>query len=313
MIYSNMPDEIIVSHSSLNLWSSCQRKWEARKLLRYPKGSRSISGDAGNCLHRGYQEYLRSGDKDKAAFRMLTSYPIDLCQNPSHDRSVEACYATLEAMIDTPIMFAYDIASVKLPNGEIVTAIEVPFKIQIKGLHIQVGDKIIPFAYVGFIDAIMYDRVENKFIVLDIKTHRQLQKNLTAKFALSEQCLPYGLILQKVLGKEIFGYSVRYMAVYVDIKNPDVKTYPFEKSILDVNEWAKGLYLTLSDIKRGAEMAWFKRSGDHCFNFNRTCEFFEYCQSRDIDLLTSMIEREGPLYKERNDKPWFTMDLELVA
>ena len=140
-----------LSHSSLRTFRSCARKLEFRKFHPTMSKDESLAGEVGHALHVGYQHYLVHKDRDAAIFAMLQRYPIHLNSNPSNSRSVEACYPTLNAMIDSGAFLEYEIAEIKCLDGEIRKAIEVPFQINITGFNLgdALSDIHIPVIYVG--------------------------------------------------------------------------------------------------------------------------------------------------------------------
>ena len=130
-------DYLRVSYSSLNTFESCPRKFEFSKLFdRRPWTGEEFAAAVGTALHKGYQEYLVSNDRDKALWAMAKAYPHELEwtveASKAEPRSLAACAITLDAMIDSDAMNEWEVAQIKNPQGEIVPAIEVPYEIRFK-------------------------------------------------------------------------------------------------------------------------------------------------------------------------------------
>src|SRR3990167_6299414 len=136
-------DYLRVSYSSMNVFSSFNRKFELQKL--YPQRDRGED--------------------------MFEAYPYELEQRESNDyRSCEAGLSTLIEMLESVQMADYELAMIKNPEGLIVPAIEVPFEIRFKGITLPDGRGI---AFTGFMDAVMRNLITGSFRTTDIKTHRR--------------------------------------------------------------------------------------------------------------------------------------------
>ncbi len=306
-------DRLRLSASTLNTFRSCPRKMEFRKFYKHASDpEENLPGDVGNALHRGYQSYLIHRDKDKAIYDMMMAYPIHLNSNPVNARSIEACYATLQLMMNTPAFLEYEIAQVKCLDGKTRPAVEVAFEIDIKNFSVS-SYKNVPVTYVGFIDAILYDRMLNEYIVMDIKTTRYNLSDMTPVYMFDDQCIPYAIVLERVLGHAIDSLNIKYMSVYVDIKEPKTRIYPFVKGKDDIADWARSLYIDLQDMKRFSDLHWFKRNHNSCVSFNRTCAFFEICNKRDVQGIQRFLLMNDEAYVEKKIDPWIKMELELAA
>lgn len=305
-----------VSYSSLNgLYSNCNRKWEFMKLFQHEKSvDENVPGEVGKALHAGYQDFLINKDREKAITAMMLDYPIHLCADPGDFRSIEAAYATTNVMIDSGAFLEYEIASVKCPDGQTRKAIEVPFGIDIKNLYLGENSTQIPITYVGFIDAILYDKILDEYLVIDIKTTRDNLVDKTPVYQYDEQCIPYALVLERVLGREIHTLRCKYFSVFVDLQKAYCKVYSYERSKQDIEDWARGLYVKLHDIKRYFNMGWFPRNANNCVNFKRTCQFLDICHNRDHEAIQNylLIPGKQPFVPEPIDY-WIKLELELAA
>src|SRR6476620_4831984 len=101
-----------LSYSSLNVFSSCARKFEFDKF--YPKPARvredNYAADVGTAIHAGYQHFLANHDRDAAVWAFLQAFPVeDEWNQPNDYRSLEAALSTLEEMFDSVKMMEYEL------------------------------------------------------------------------------------------------------------------------------------------------------------------------------------------------------------
>ena len=300
-----------LSDSTMRSAHSCWRKLEFSKFYGNHGFEDSTAAACGRALHAGFQNYLHTKSKDSAVYSMLKEYPVNIepIPRPLQVRSLEACYATLYSMFQHNILGSSELATVMVDGVE-QPAIEVPFRINFydhKNSPLSVfTDRMVPIFYVGFIDYIIYDLVTDTYIVIDIKTHRNNAHDLTAAYEFADQCLPYGLILERILGKQISEYQVKYLSVYIDLEFPTVNLYPVKKTLADVQDWVRGIYYDIQQIRLFASMNWFPRNGSACMNFKKTCPHFSLCKSRDEETITAML---GTRAKEHEINPWIELDL----
>lgn len=295
--------ELLISHSTMSSADSCWRKLEFAKMYGVNLKKPSLAGDGGTALHEAVGEYIKTKDKHLAILKLMLCYPIQLCDNPMWKWSLEAAYASLIATINyLEIHTELEIAEI---NGK--PAIEVAFLINI--LH---GiDGLMPVKYRGYIDFVFYNRLDNIYFVLDLKNTTWNLKDFTPVYKYSPQCLPYSLVLASALDRDFSNLHTEYLISKVDILEAKTILLEFDKSEKDVEEWTKDLYMKLVQIKTFIDTQWWPRNSNSCLAFNRTCNFFELCQSRKMhtikNMLSSLNQPEAhPL------KPEIILDLEIV-
>lgn len=318
-------DELRISHSSRQLFKSCPRKLEFRKFLSHTGWDDSIAAAVGRALHEGYQEYLVSKNIDRAMFKMMAAYPIDMCANPMWKYSMEECYATLQKLCQSGHLIDYELATIRQPSGVVSSAIEVPASIRLKGFNLKNDGHVfidrpnyIPVFYDMYIDAIMFGKLTGEYIIVDLKSTKQDLSKSVYRFQFDDQLLPYALVLESILGRNIDTLTFKYLVVYVDIQNPEVKLFEFNKSRHDIQEWARGLLMDVMNIKSMYNMRWFPRNGNSCLSFSRPCTYWDDCQYNDVNTRARLIKMEGKDQEDDNNKrqemnPWITVDLDLVA
>ena len=308
-----MPTEFLrVSYSSLNLFDSCPRKFEFNKL--FPRRARdydTFAADVGTCLHKGYQNYLVTRDENAALWALMESYPYDGAWNQDNDfRSIQACVVTLEEMIESTDMKEWRVAEIKKPDGVIVPAIEVPFELRMNGIVLPDGRGI---AVTGFADAFLRHLMTPKFRTLDIKTHRRTLKDATAKYKFDNQQTPYGIMLEHIQGNAIDEFEVMYLDSYVDLAEPYVEAYTFDKDQVAIQEWLMNTVLKCQRIQQFMEMDYFPRTDGGCLAFNKPCFFLTVCESRDRPGIERwLLEGQAPEHRV-DEAPWIVAEIDVYG
>ena len=307
-------DVLQLSYSTRGAYRSCERKLEFYKFYKHSARSESLPGDAGNALHRSMYIYLTTGDLDKSVATLALEYPIQFQKSAFQYRSLEACYSTLLAAIDAASqqLLGYELAAI-VHNGKELPAIEIPFQININNFTLphKERSKGIPVTFVGFIDLIFYNSVTDTYIVVDIKTTRDNMQDYTPKFYWDDQCLPYGLVLERILKRPIVDFNIMYWVWYIDHLEPRAEIYPFMKTENHVQEWAQQLAVDLMSIRLYWDLGWFPRRGNACVAYNHVCSHYNYCESRDRKHIETMLEHTGEKDERPPFEPWFEVDFEL--
>lgn len=305
-------DFLRVSFSSLNLADSCMRKFEFNKL--YPRRARdsdAFAADVGTALHHGYQNYLIHQDLDQATWALMKSYPVlDEFSQRFDDRSLESCIATLEEMTYEARMTEWELIEIKKPDGEVVPAIEVPFALRLKGITLPDGRGV---EFTGFMDAALRNLGTGAIRTMDIKTHRRSVVDATPQYKFNGQQVPYGIILEHLVGNSIDQFEVLYLDTYVDLCSPRVQLYPFLKDSEDIQEWLINTVMRVQRIQRAMEMDYFPRTDGGCFNWNRPCYFLEVCQSRDKEAITDWLMMGEEPKADSREEPWVIAEIDVFG
>ena len=301
---------LYVSDSSMGVARRCMRKFELMKLyghLRNDDGG-SLAAEVGHALHQGYQNYCKTRNKDEAIWAMISRYPSLLCNSPNDARSMEACYSTLDEMFDHPINARYKIAYVNV-NGVERAAIEVPFRIKLNGVNLFDGYEI-PIYYDGFIDIILYDTVEQKFIVTDIKTTRIKRNDYTMMWCNDPQCLPYAYIIEMALGQPADFLDIKYLVAYIDALDPKVLTYEFTKTAEDIADWGFNFASDIMRIKNFASLGHFPKNGKACDDWG-ACQYAQVCGYKHPEQIIQYLDLQFglPVWEKPDFIPWFELDL----
>lgn len=314
MTFQYPVDKLVLSHSTRSSFRRCARLLEFNKL--FGDGDRDdemFAADVGKALHAGFQHYMIYKDEDLAVWEMMKSYPhhLEFMKPENHyNRSLEACYYTLMTMIEQNTLDQLELVHVKtqLPGNPILPAVEVPFAFEIIGAPLP-----IPVWFVGFIDLILFDKYKDRYLVDDIKTTRINVSDMSAKYQFDEQTVPYGIVLEHMLGKKIEEFDVNYTSVFLDLTDAKSSPYTFTKTEENVHDWYRGLCEDIGRIGKYYKDAWFPRAtnGDTCFAWNKPCWFASECSNRDPEITARLVggnNRQGLFHD--NQAPWVTIKLE---
>lgn len=293
---------LVLSHSSRSVLHTCDRKFEIVKLYEDVPSEESVEGEVGKAIHKAYQDYLIHEDLDHCLYTLMRSYPIKENPDASDFRSLEACVATVERLVQNVRLLEYKVAQIQCLDGLVRPAIEVEFEIWLEGPLF--GDR--PIVYVGFIDAILFNVLSGEFLTVDIKSHRRNNFDPNAEFTFHGQCLPYGIVLQRITDQDINRFQVMYIGAYIDILEPRIQPSTFQKTPKDVQDWFTGLYFDIKQIVEFNSRDFWPRRETGCQMYNKPCQFLSVCPEKDKATLSSLINAmPARLRRTKKDrKPW---------
>lgn len=299
-----------VSHSSHSAFDSCERKLEFRKFHKASRKDESHAGSTGNSLHKATQTFLVTRDVDAGLFELVWDYKMKFQKSPMEPRSLEACIGTYLKATQFERLVEYEIAQIEKPDGTLVPAVEVPIALELKNFPWYPDGRTITVRYIMYIDLIMYSRLRDDYMVWDVKTTTK-DTDMDIDFHFHDQCLPYGLGLEALLKRNYSnGFEIAYWVQMIDHLEPKNKYLPYMKSREDILDWVRRFVIRLSDIKRYYNMGWFPRRGVACGAFKRTCPFFNICETRDPQIINTMLAQEQYTPPER-EEPWIVIDLDI--
>lgn len=303
-------DSLDLSHSSRGLFHSCPRKFEFRKLYNNSRRQEGLASGAGTALHSGIQHWLVHKDFEAAVWEMIKHYPIKFQKSYADANSLAGCYQTLVAMVNWEKLDQYEIATFEKPDGSIQQGVEVGFNLRIKEYPFYSDGRTITVNYIGFIDLVLYDKLNGDYVVCDIKTTTR-DTDKAVEYAFSEQQVPYGLVLEAALGRDPNkGFEVDYWSVLINHAEPKNKFLPFMKTANDLRDWMQGYLFDLDCIRRYFKLGWFARNGNSCLSWNRTCPSFDFCESRDPKVIELMLQQDEANQKfTPREEPWLVIDL----
>lgn len=318
-------DELRLSHSSVQLFKSCARKYEFSKLLRMSnmgEQENRYAADTGGALHIATQVYAITRDIDLAIYALLLHYPYNEIPDQTNSRSVWACIETLKSIARWWDYSGYELVEIRDANGNVRPGVEVSFKIEFP--PIEIGDRLIPVSFIGFIDLIVRPVGGGPLAAIDLKTSRTKTTDLLEeRYKFMDQINPYGRVLEVLIPeyKQPDGtLKGSYVHAYVDLVESDVVEMPVYKTHADLADWYVGVVMAINNIKNFAKLNWFPRDGSSCVNWKRSCRFFDICHTRDKDRMKlykkqyqhDVISRGGKLELPPFE-PMITTTIEIVG
>lgn len=305
-------DRLDVSHSSRGSLSSCPRKLEFRKMYASSRREESQATGSGKAMHEAIQSFLVHGDVDRGLWELVSRYPVQYQKSTMDANSLESCVGSYLSCIKSDVLSEWEIAYVVRPDGVKVPAVEVPFDLVMKVDFFNNG-RMVDIHYIGYIDLIMYNKVEDQYAVWDIKTTTK-EADYATQYTFDEQCLPYGLVLQTLLGLDYTrGYEVGYWICKLHAVDHYDKLLTFTKDGDDVAQWLRGYLLDIHMLQTYHQLGFFPRHGSSCSSWNRRCQFFDLCDSRDYNYLEAMIKQENVQWEPvERPEPWVIIDLEVA-
>lgn len=319
--YPYFVDSLRLSHSTLATLDSCPRKFEFTKLYQNPKHSDSLAADFGSAIHIGFQEYLTSHNYTNAVWKMMLAYPWELGESSMKDRSAEGAIALLDKMIEVFPETEWELAWLTVEDGTKIPCTEVSFSLTFEDwpsltqlpLDSQstIKPKSIDLTYVGFMDLVLHHKFNDTFMVVDIKTTSDKLEDQTPKYKYTDQCVPYGLVLNALLGIGYDELEVGYYVANPSILEPKVRFFSFYKSSKDLADWAKGMQIKLSLLSQCTKSHWFPRTHNGCVSFNRVCPFYDYCSDRDPTRTQLQLAYQGERELPQAIEPMVSLEINL--
>lgn len=270
LVMETKAEPIRLSHSTLDLFNTCERKFQLEKLL-ITDSVREDSPDTvlGTAYGAAVAHYLVNQDKDAALHHGWLAYWPELENDkksvPHYVNAFERSLHKLDKLLDD-----YEVAFFK---GKPAT--ELSFRIDVSP----------EYYYVGYVDVVLKNRFDNTYFATDAKTTGLNLLDLSPVYQNSSQVLSYSIVLDAVVGSELAHYGCGYFVAQLK-KDYEVEVHPlfFRKTLLDRLNW----FITLGgDIKRlelAEELGFYPRRGGACLKYNRQCKFFGICTLSSQDI-----------------------------
>lgn len=300
---------LLLSYSSMGTLVSCPRKFELYKFYDQPaRKFESIAMSAGQAIHAGYQHYLIHKNLNQALFETAMNYPIEDCWDWADDRSLEACLATVIAMVESGVMNSYELVNIVCLDGVTRPAIEVPFELILKGVTLPDGRGV---SIIGYIDAITQQIFTGEYNTLDIKTHRNYLTDRTADYKFDTQQVGYGIILEHMQQQPIEQFSVLYLDCFLDVLSPRVEMYSYQKNQTAIQRWMMTKIMQIRNLVEYINIGFFPRSDNGCRAYNRPCHRLDICEIEDAEFLQTMILVDGEPDEPKPFEPWIQGIIEI--
>lgn len=294
-----------ISHSGLNTFNSCPKKWAFRKaILNFNEERRSsTAADVGSAMHAGIQEYMVSRDTDRALEVLAKEHPIELDDNgKANQYSLEASTITLLALIHSRQLDEYELATF-IVDGEKKPAVEIGFLVVIELEHIVLHLR-------GFIDLVLLSHASERFMAVDIKTTTpQGAAFFREKYLYDYQCTSYGIPLQGLLGVE-GDFDTAIFGIIQSDREPSFPFEPFRRTQQDVQDYYYWLLDACERIQRFWLAQQFPRGPNACVSYSKPCHFMSVCTLQTVPEMQNYMNPAHKLGAEpRPFVPTFTARL----
>lgn len=261
---------IRLSHSTLQILHTCERKFQLDKLLVNEMAKEeSEHMSFGKGFGAGVATYLVTQDASRALYEGWLAYWPEI---ETDKKSIARCIAAIEAAIPAldKILMDYEVVSFQ---GK--PAVELSFRLNTKS----------NYYYVGYIDAVLKNRYSGTHVVFECKTTGLQLYDLSPLYQNSGQALGYSIVLDKIVGEPLANYGVLYFVAQLGKDfMPKVQSFEWTKTLTDRLNWFVSLGLDIEHLERMAAMNIYPKRGESCLQFNRPCRNFGICSLHTLDI-----------------------------
>lgn len=281
-----------LSEHAIQVLNTCERKFQLDRMLM-PATYFDNDGESSPVLIRGtafgagVQDYLLHGDMEHACFVCWMEYYPEVYDEQKKIylwRTINNLRCAQDEL--DKIRQRYTVA---VFDGK--PAAELSFRLDI-------DDK---WYYVGYIDLVLFDKLLNIYVVLEIKTTAYKLIDLQPMYKNSGQALGYSIIIDKIVGERQSKYGVLYF-VCRDQQGanfvPDIYTFPFTKTLLDRLRWFYTIGLDVQRLNTMLDNELFPMRGNSCVHFNRVCPHYGTCTLQSSDV-PRKVEEDTNVYQFR--------------
>lgn len=265
-----IPQGVRLSHSTMELIHTCERKFQLEKLLVTGK-ERDETADTtfGSAYGAAVQHYFVHQDKEQAIFELFMTFNWDI---ESEKKSLVKCINALEVSFPRveQLLEEYDVV-----YFENKPATELSFCL--------LTDK--PYYFVGYLDLVLRHKYTGKYIALDVKTTGLNLEILDPVYENSAQLVGYSIVVDAIAGEEQAEYDVMYFVCQVGQGYaPKVQVLTYTKTLLDRLNWFLSLGMDIEKLERMKELNFYPMRGSKCLTYNRPCKYFHVCQFHSLDI-----------------------------
>lgn len=268
--------KIRLSHSTLDLLHTCERKFQIERLLA-GGGEREESEHLsfGHCFGEGIAEYLVSQDKEAALYKAWLAYwPQVETDKKNQAEAINALNAAF-GFLDN-ILQEYEVVSFE---GK--PAVELSFRLDIDETYY----------FVGYVDVVLRNRWTGKYCIFEVKTTGLAIYDLAPLYVNSGQALGYSVALDKIVGEEVASYDVIYFVAQLGKDySPKIHIIPFSKTLLDRLNWFLTLGLDVKHLREMAELNVYPKRGSNCLQYNKPCRQYGTCGLHAFDTPAPIVE-----------------------
>ena len=253
----------LTTYSTQELLHACPRKFQLKKMAAFAGTSERINSPTfafGHAVGAGVATYDATLDMRAAIWECFKAWDIDLLEAERKSKS-SAGKSFHEAVW---ALYAYKLfhETSMLTDYETVN-IEATIAIDFEDGHY----------YSGHIDEVLRNKYTGRYLVKENKTSGFANIN-PALYSNSDQALSYSVVIDMLGGTD---YEVLY-TVY-SVPNQEWLSFSFVKPVYKKAAWLQDQLLLHKHIEDYQTVNLFPKRGSACFQFMRTCEYYETCDT----------------------------------
>ena len=253
----------LTTYSTQELLHACPRKFQIKKLAAFAGTSDRINSPTfafGHAVGAGVATYDATQNLRDAIWECFKAWDIDLLESErkSASSSGKSFYEAVWALYAYESFYETSI----LPDYETVN-IEATIAIDFEDGHY----------YSGHIDEVLRNKYTGRYLVKENKTSGFANIN-PALYSNSDQALSYSVVIDMLGGTD---YEVLY-TVY-SVPKQEWITFSFVKPVYKKAGWLQDQLLIHKHIEDYQTVNFFPKRGSACFQFMRTCEYYETCDT----------------------------------
>lgn len=297
-----------LSHSGLNTFNSCPKKFAFRKMIINfdNQWEDSVAAGVGTAMHEGIQTYMKTRSLADAIEACALAHPIDLGENgkPS-EYGLEATIWTLEHIINNSELPAYGLVNF-IRDGREVPAVEIAFLVEIEFPKLM-------FHLRGFVDLIVQNPANGLLLPLDIKTTTPKgAENMAEKYFWDWQVTSYGIPLNILLGND-GNFETGVFGVIMSDREPRTIFPRYTRTQHDIDAYNYYLLDNCRRIEQYYTDDVYPRNPTGCVGYGRACHYLTQCGVSGLENMQNIINPSRKRGKPpREVDPMFIIHLEGV-
>lgn len=261
------------SYSTFQLLHTCERKLQLQKLensrlgqeQQITKQDDNIDFAFGKAVESGIHAILLGKEEHLIWWDMFRAWDVHLLmQHPKGKAKtfIDAWLAVEKfAWIKDNMLGGWEVAYF---NGN--PAIELSLLIDLEN----------GYYYGGHVDVVLYNSLENRYRILEIKT-TGLKWSHPAMYKNSNQANGYSIVLDSIV--EDLESTSTYEVFYLQFSTETDQwtRYDFTYSRSNRASWINTILLDINRVETYRQIKFFPKRGGSCLDYGRPCQYFDVC------------------------------------
>lgn len=261
------------SYSTFQMFVGCERKWHLNKLEHSLRGQEqsitrnedNIDFAFGKAVESGVHAILLGKPSHQVYFDMLRAWDIPLLAQ--HPKGKAKTFMDAWIAVDK---FSW-INGCLFPGWEIAyfngkPAIELALCVDLENGKY----------YCGHVDVVLFNPIENRYRVLEIKT-TGLKWTHPAMYKNSGQANGYSIVLDSIVEdlEATSTYEVFYLQFSTEMDKWDVYNFTYSRS--NRASWINTILLDINRVQTYITISFFPKRGGNCLSYGKPCVYFDVC------------------------------------